>query len=353
MSKTVFVIGAGASAEVGLPVGSVLKATIAGKLNFQWTRSGLLKGDPVLHDALRHHVQLPNGSSGDVRPYFEASQHLALSLPLSESIDHKVYSDSENEPLVTSAKLAIAQSILEAEKASALSFDPSKTTRLAPTAGARTWYRRLFRLLTLNCKKDLGALAERLQRVTLIVFNYDRCIEHYLFHQFCNAFGLTDAQAAELLPNLAIYHPYGTVGSLPWSGRSASVRYGEILRPDRLLKASAGIRTFSEGTADGRNISTIRESLSNGSDIVFLGYAYHRINQQLLFGENVGADEWRVRIFGTTEGLSDPDARSVAEDFQIRCGRRGKRNALKDRLHLSRLKCSEFLDAYSRRLELD
>jgi hypothetical protein len=57
MSKTVFVIGAGASNEVDLPVGTGLKDEIAGFLNIKF-ENGLhqISGDQTIWEAVRVHI---------------------------------------------------------------------------------------------------------------------------------------------------------------------------------------------------------------------------------------------------------------------------------------------------------
>ena len=78
-------------------------------------------------------------------------------------------------------KLAIVRSILEAERSSLLYIDATyENTTLAYEALENTWFNAFMQLLTENCRVD--QLEERLASIGLVVFNYDRCIEHFLFH---------------------------------------------------------------------------------------------------------------------------------------------------------------------------
>jgi hypothetical protein len=72
-------------------------------------------------------------------------------------------------------------------------------------------------------------LRDRLANLVLIIFNYDRCIEHYLFHSLVNYHEMSREQAAELMAGVRIYHPYGKVGNLPWENSAPSIE--TILRP--------------------------------------------------------------------------------------------------------------------------
>ena len=43
-----------------------------------------------------------------------------------------------------------------------------------------TWYIVFFQILTENC--GINDLKNRFQSITLIIFNYDRCIEHFIYN---------------------------------------------------------------------------------------------------------------------------------------------------------------------------
>ena len=57
--KTLFVIGAGASKEVRLPIGSELAEQIAKRLTFKFDFGQLKSGDHVLFNGLRRSVDAP------------------------------------------------------------------------------------------------------------------------------------------------------------------------------------------------------------------------------------------------------------------------------------------------------
>jgi hypothetical protein len=49
--------------------------------------------------------------------------------------------------------------------------------------------------------------------VTLIVFNYDRCVETYVPRALQQYYGITQSEAERLLSKLTIIHPYGIAGA--------------------------------------------------------------------------------------------------------------------------------------------
>jgi len=92
-------------------------------------------------------------------------------------------------------------------------------------------------------------LGDIFKHLTIVNFNYDRCVEHFLFHAI-QAWSLKgEAQVIELMNSLNIYHPYGTVGALPWQSREG-IQFGEEADEFSLGKCSSGIRTFNEEVED-------------------------------------------------------------------------------------------------------
>lgn len=86
-SMTTIVVGAGASAELGMPVGSKLKKTIATKLDIRFSDgSRQSSGDTGLTEAYRLRVR--SKGQRDINPYREARVSLSEALPLAISIDN-------------------------------------------------------------------------------------------------------------------------------------------------------------------------------------------------------------------------------------------------------------------------
>jgi hypothetical protein len=173
------------------------------------------------------------------------------------------------------------------------------------------WLNPFTRLLTENCRAD--QLEERLNSVTFVIFNYDRCVEHYLYYALQNYYNLNAMEVAKLLNSVQFYHPYGSVGALPWQNRKNVAAFGEELRPDALLENARQIKTFTEGTdPDASEICEIRESVATSSNLLFLGFAFHRLNMQLISPRTVDRDEAsQKRTFATARGLSKSDCTAV------------------------------------------
>jgi hypothetical protein len=120
-SKTVFVLGAGASSEAGLPTGAGLIPILRNKLNFKHEMGvRQIGGDPSLFEALRRNAVF---TSQDVNLYSEAGRKIYSGLPLANSIDDFLDMHRDDKFIQACGKLAIVQSILEAERSSKLFFD--------------------------------------------------------------------------------------------------------------------------------------------------------------------------------------------------------------------------------------
>ena len=104
-------------------------------------------------------------------------------------------------------------------------------------------------ILTLfNCRRSVrGDLKERFKSITLIIFNYDRCIEHFIYYALQNYYRLSGSESAELIKCINMYHPYGDVGTLPWVNQNGAMEFGTEPRSKQLLELVKKIKTFTEG----------------------------------------------------------------------------------------------------------
>lgn len=317
-SKIVFIVGAGASAEVGLPVGRKLAADIAALLDLK-PRAGILTApDQMLLDGMRHAAQVQN--SNDFRPYFAAARRICEGLMRAPSIDTFIDNHRGDKALESVGKLAIVQSILRAEKGSRLYSDlrrPDIQPRL--NDASVTWLARFWENLTEGCAAT--DLEERAASVTFVVFNYDRCIQHYLYHAAQQHYGIPPDQAEHLVQSIRFYHPYGSVGALPWKGKPKGVAYGGEVDPTELVRLATQIKTFTEGAnPDSSEIESIRADIKTAERVVFLGFAYHRRNLELLWPVAAGHLTNTTRILGTALGISAHDIADIANELGGRAG---------------------------------
>ena len=233
--KTVFVIGAGASKEADLPVGDELKASIATALNIGFILPDRLDtGDARIVDALRLVMEAEDPPARSFDPYLHAAWKIRDAMPLAISIDSFIDAQRGDAKVELCGKLAIVRTILAAEKNSLLYVARTRydsTIDYSRLDG--TWFNTFFQLLTEN--STASSFKERLSSIALVIFNYDRCIEHYLYHALQTYYPLSANDAALLLKSLEIYHPYGTVGELPWYSSTEAVDFGATPTARQLL----------------------------------------------------------------------------------------------------------------------
>jgi len=319
--KTVFIIGAGASKEVGLPVGSVLKGKIAKALDIRFQDfSEMVSGDRSIYEAFLEKVSGAQNPNEQLRCLQQAGWHIRDAMPQAISIDNFIDTHNENKHVELCGKLAIVRTILEAEAKSTLTVDRRQGSgQLRFETLAETWFNRFFQRLSENCKP--ADLKHRLKSVTLIIFNYDRCIEHYLYHAFQNYYSMSPSESAELLQGLEIYHPYGVVGSLPWQRMDNAIEFGQEPSGRGLLLLAGQIKTFTEGTNEHfSEVNSIRSNMKTAQRLIFLGFAFHKLNLEILCP--VGASytsrpngRW---VLATAHGISDSDARVISDDLAAR-----------------------------------
>lgn len=343
----VLVLGAGASKEVNLPIGDELKHQIARRLDFKFEEftSSLKKGDRNLMQAFRLVSRRPDGSQGDINPLLQASRLIHGAMPMAISIDNFIDSHRNDDRVAFCGKLAIAQCILEAETNSKLYVSSSNIyNKLDFNTVEKTWFNSFFQLLTENCQKE--NLRTRLQDIAVISFNYDRCLEHYLYLAFQDYYGISTDESARLLEALEIHHPYGKVGTLPWMHQSnGSIAYGATPNHQQLIEISKLLRTFTEGTDPSvSDINSIRDTVAGTERLLFLGFAFHRLNLDLLFS---GASSGTTRVFATALNVSSSNCQRIKNELAYKA-----KHPL-DYIYIRNdLTCSELFMEYSRSLSL-
>jgi len=315
-NKSVIVVGAGASFEADLPVGDGLKNNISNKLKHRKTSGfgNISINDITINSALR---LLSRSHDKDINSLYQACEHISEAMPQAISIDNFIDTHKGNENIAICGKLAIVCSILNAEKESKLYvnldniYNKPNYAKLEPT-----WFNAFWQLITENCQAE--ELENRFSTISFIIFNYDRCIEHFLYYSLKNVYRLSDEHATNIVNNINIYHPYGVVGNLPWQSNQDSIAFGGEPNQNLVIKLANKIKTFTEGTnPESSEISEIRSSMLNAEIVLFLGFAFHRLNMQLITPDHsTGKVARSTSYYATAIGISDSDIDAVKEDIK-------------------------------------
>lgn len=239
-------------------------------------------------------------------------------------------------------KLAIVQSILKAERRSALYVDPIRNDDLDLSMPQlqEAWYVPLMRAITESAAKD--NFDELFSNLTFVIFNYDRCVEVFLYRALRRYYGVSANAASSLLNKVNFLHPYGVVGKLTWqTGDGLKIGYGAEVNSRDLLELSSGIRTFSERVDAGEFLDLMRSEMALADTIVYLGFSYHPQNMELLSVDGAGRAR---RVFGSAYGISESDKNVIKKSIVKSL----KPTALDIPVELPDITCARLFGEYSR-----
>lgn len=346
-SKTVFIVGAGASKEVGMPLGTELRKTISEKLDLRFdTFSSRLEpsGDHDIYTVLSRKAG-PQGNQM-LNAYLDACWQIRDGIILSQSIDDYIYSRQDNPFIAECGKVAIARSILRAEKNSQLHFENNNiynTIKFNQTT--ETWLHGFYLLLTQKVTKN--ELSNLFSNVTIISFNYDRCLEHYLVHALVEQYRIQIEDARNLVSKLKIFHPYGMVGNYFGSPHEV-VEFGYAGIP-KFDEIQNNIKTYTEEVGNTEGLNTIRNAIRDAEVLVFLGNAYHEINMKLLEDDSYITAGLSKRIFATNLGISESDMTVVYGQLLRICGLKNVQPRKYDDFHFADT-CSNLFSQFQKSL---
>ena len=345
--RTLFVVGAGASAEYNLLQGAGLAKLIGAKTRVTPDDgyNGPITGDK---DIL---ARLINVDRARINDYLAAARIISEGVELSSSIDDFLDIHSGNADVRTVGKVAIVKAILEQEQGSPLFVDRSNlNNRLRVSMIENTWLIKLVRILGRGVSRE--RIGDIFANVAFIVFNYDRCIEHALYFALQQLYSVDGRVAAQIIDRLSIIHPYGKVGDLRTETKTGGLAFGgerTRIHPD-YLNVSEGISTYTEEMSAADQLAAIRHYFEITEQIVFLGFAYHDQNMKLLKPTNAIEPK---KVFGTAYGMSDSDVEIVKNQIlhffpEAEWGRIMHEKGID--IRNDNLKCADFIDQYGRTL---
>lgn len=289
---TVLILGAGASAPYGLPVGSELKKEVIAYA----TRLARAKttNDVFWSGGFDFSFSLLNSFADD----FEKSQ-----LPtIDEFLGHRPeYAEI--------GKALIATILLTREKVEMIARGD--------------WYDHLFDALRLAPGQDNKEFSRN--QLTVITFNYDRSVEYFLHSALSKIYD--NNIATTMMLHIPVHHIHGSLGKLPWqnvgsgSTRGDTIEYGG---KENLWFAASRIKTIFENDHGTLFTAEMNTALTSAKRIFFIGCGYHKQNMQLLGFPHLGYGA--ENISGTTRGLSELRMVRAESDFRLKfAGQHGRK----------------------------
>ena len=340
-TRTTLIVGAGASAELQFPTNAELLARIIQGYDFKRTNSETSTRDGQL--LLRNIYKLAEKLNKKVEDVAAAAERLRNACRLGRSID-TVLEQYDHDPLVVACgKLAITFFMGQAESRSNLKDIPRVEGEL-PLQGkiAEYWIYQLGQLITSGVPRS--KIGQTLEQLTIINFNYDRSVEHFLPYALVMAYGIELKEAQQVIAEkLDIVHPHGSVGRRPWQkGEAPQAEWG-VEQPWNIHAIAAQLKSLNERSADRNALRDIRLSVASAKRLVFLGFGFQPQNVDLLF-ENTLSHNPEVLI--STYGMSSGNAATVSQMIRRLAGLESA-----DQLMISPGKAWEVLRDYSLLLE--
>jgi hypothetical protein len=280
VKKTVLILGAGASMPLDYPSGRGLLQEVVKK--FAWDSA-------------------PDHNHPLVKVGFDPKEIHQFRRALVHSGRQSVDAFLEHQPdFVEIGKAAIALHLIRFEKPNAL-FDPS-----VKSENGVHWYPYLLDQIA----TDFERFGDN--KLSIITFNYDRSLEHFLYTALCNSFPKKSDEICELLGTIPIIHVHGRLDPLPHEANDGRP-YHYQLRSDysgHVTRAAAGIKIIHEikDIDNDLNFARAHERIAQADFICFLGFGYHPSNIERLRLPK----EKRVRIIGSGCGLGEGHRRHAA-----------------------------------------
>ncbi len=195
---------------------------------------------------------------------------------------------SRNNKLSLIGKQAILASILRSEMLAKFHENMKEPSH--------DWYQFLFNWITRE-QTEPSSFDFTNTEVSIITFNYDRSLEHYLYTSATHSFQeLNQAAIIQELKKIKIHHVYGKAAPLDWENPAQHIAFRTSLE-------NIDIRMFTDEIDviySERNKKVIQEaksSIEQAENIFFLGFGFRDENMRLLDFPNIVKSG--QRIFGT------------------------------------------------------
>lgn len=152
-------------------------------------------------------------------------------------------------------------------------------------------------------------------RLTIITFNYDRSIEHYLFTALKSSYRISDGKCAEMMKRIPIIHVHGQLGKLPWQGEK-SRPYNTDTDHDKVRLAGDQIKVISEKEYTSPDFEIAFDKMIEAEKIYFLGFGYNEMNLHRLKIDEISKISNKT-IQGTSYGLGRSEMKDIEEKWGI------------------------------------
>lgn len=322
-----------------MPSGPELVARIASALDFARYDAELQTRDSTL---MKQYLAKAGARVGGGEEIMHAAAlRIRTAAKMGGSIDALLEQHNNDQNVLLCGKLAIVHFICQAEAKSTLRLTPRVEGDL-PLQGQESW---LYQLATLITSDVPRSQAERcLDDLTVVSFNYDRSLEHFLPYAFVMAFGMTLQEAQRLIAaKLKVLRPYGAVGRLPWQpGDMPDCEWGTE-NPWNMHNLAGQIKTLSEQQNNRQLIMALQNAVASAKRLVLLGFGFQPQNIDLLFDRGLSH---QPEVLMTLYDMAPTNRNAVIKTVKRKTGLERD-----DQLMVMTARCYEMMRDYSMLLE--
>ncbi|MDP2939478.1 MAG: hypothetical protein Q8O13_05330 [Candidatus Omnitrophota bacterium] len=248
-TKTLFILGAGASAPFEYPTGIQLRNLICGR-----TRKA------AVVQAL-----VPVNEKEDESFYAQSVDKFITEFSRSSLYSIDFFLEHRKE-FMNIGKMTIASYLLPCER----------DQRLRDSGD--NWYMYLYDRL----KSSFEEFDKN--EISFITFNYDRSLEQFLFEALANQFNKSYQECAEKIKNIPIIHLYGQLDFLPWQNGNG---FPYLYQKDsfvRLRNARDNIKLLTEEreVGESQEFQAAYKLIEKADKIYILGFSFDETNLERL-----------------------------------------------------------------------
>ncbi len=253
-TPTLLILGAGASAPYGFPLGTELKANINKDLIY------------YIQKHPKNHWIKDLGISENSIVRFTSSLDSSTGYSIDSFLEH------QNEEYIKIGKLSIVNQISKSESAEKLFHTEYVKDDGEIIKNDDHWYSYLINRI----KSHSPVEAIKDNKLEIITFNYDRSLEMFFIVTLANFYSCKDyKESASLMQNFPILHMFGQLDHLPleipFPGKGKSKRiYEAHPSSEDIKKISKNIKLIHEAIED-KTVSRANEMIEKADRIYFLG----------------------------------------------------------------------------------
>jgi hypothetical protein len=200
------------------------------------------------------------------------------------SIDRYIDRFYDDKRIGLIGKAAIVFLLLRAEQKSYLAGN--RVEELGWDDIDKTWYRSFSDLAFDGIRKP--KLQNTFENVTVISFNYDRCLQQFLTLDIARAYHISPTEAYEIVKTLKIIWPYGCLGDYAATPHVKGIQYGGVQHQKHCFELGSNLHTFTEQMQSEELKQQIADAVTKAKTIVFLGFGFHPQNVELLTPHDTG-----------------------------------------------------------------